>query len=127
MSVGGNDLFGDQLSKFESVIWPSMMMTRTIARLDRLVREIHRLNPAARVYLLGLYNPYQNTSLAAFLDRQVALWDSRLIAHFAGQPAVDVIRIADLFAYVSRLSPIDHFHPGHQGYALIAQRIAMTF
>lgn len=127
MSIGGNDLFGDRLSKFESLVWPSMMMANTIARVDRLVRDVHRLNPAARVYLLGLYNPYRNSSLSAFLDRQVALWDSRLIAHFADQPSVDVIRIADLFAFAPRLSSIDHFHPGHEAYALIAQRIAMTW
>ena len=126
LSIGGNDLFGDQLSKLESLVWPSMMMSRTIGRVDRLVSEIHRLNPTARVYLLGLYNPYRNSSLGAFLDRQVALWDARLIAHFAGQPNVDVVRIADLL-YASRLSAIDHFHPGHEAYGLIAQRIAMTW
>ena len=126
ISIGGNDLFGDQFAKLESLVWPSMMMSRTIARVDRLVREIHHLNPAARVYLLGLYNPYRDSSLARFLDRQVALWDARLIAHFADQPNVDVIRIADLL-FASRLSAIDHFHPGHEAYRLIAQRIATTW
>ena len=123
MSIGGNDLFGDSVSKVESFVWPSMMMARTIGRVDRLVAEIRRLNPSARIYLLGLYNPYRNS----FLDRQVALWDSKLIARFADQPNVDVIRIADLFTFKSRLSSIDRFHPGHEAYRLIAQRIAMTW
>ena len=127
LSIGGNDLFGDRLAKLTSIVWPSMMMTRTIGRVDRIVGSIHRINPSARIYLLGLYNPYRNASLATFLDRQVATWDSRLIAHFASQPNVDVIRIADLFAFAPRLSSIDHFHPGREGYALIAQRIAMTW
>src|SRR5207248_1739204 len=126
ISIGGNDLFGDQLSKLESLVWPSMMMARTIGRVDRLVGKIHHLNPAARAYLLGLYNPYRNSSIGVFLDRQVALWDAKLIAHFAEQPNVDVIRIADLL-FTSRLSAIDHFHPGHHAYKLIAQRIAMTW
>src|SRR5207244_8043592 len=54
--------------------------------------------PAARVVLLGLYDPYRTR----FLDEQVALWDSRLIARFARDPAVDVVRIADLLAYTAR-------------------------
>jgi lysophospholipase L1-like esterase len=127
ISIGGNDLFGDRISKLESLAWPSMTMARTIGRVDRLVSEIRHLNPAARVYLLGLYNPYRNSSLGAFLDQQVALWDARLIAHFAEQPNVDVVRIADVLARTSRLSSIDHFHPGHEAYKLIAQRIAMTW
>ena len=127
VSVGGNDLFGDRISKLESMLYPAMMMDRTIWRIDRLVRQIRELNPDTRVYLLGLYDPYRHSSLSAFLDRQVALWDSRLIAHFAADSDVDVIRIADLFVYARRLSTVDHFHPGQEGYKLIAQRIAMTW
>ncbi|HSP13388.1 MAG TPA: hypothetical protein VLV78_01400 [Thermoanaerobaculia bacterium] len=57
----------------------------------------------------------------------VASWDSQLIARFARDGSVDVVRIADLFAFTERLSSSDHFHPGAAGYALIAQRIAATF
>jgi lysophospholipase L1-like esterase len=127
LSIGGNDLFGDRLARLESLVWPSLAMRRTIAHIDHLVHTVQRVNPSARIYLVGLYNPYRNSSLTAFLDQQVAAWDSGLIAHFANQPGVDVIRIADLFAYVPRLSSIDHFHPGQSGYALIAERIAMTW
>ena len=127
LSIGGNDLFGDQIAKLESLVWPSLTMQTTIARIDHLVHVVHDVKPSARIYLVGLYNPYRDSSLSAFLDRQVAMWDSRLIAHFANDPRVDVIRIADLFASVPRLSSIDHFHPGQSGYALIAQRIAMTW
>ena len=127
VSIGGNDLFGDPVARLESFVWPSLMMQRTIARIDHLVRVVHDVRPSARIYLVGLYNPYRNSSAGAFLDRQVAMWDSRLIAHFADDSRVDVIRIADLFASVPRLSSVDHFHPGQSGYALIAQRIAMTW
>ena len=91
------------------------------ACIDR--NRIHTANPAARVVLLGLYNPYRT----AFLDEQVALWDSRLIARFARDREVDVVRIADLFTTTARLSPIDHFHPSAEGYALIAARVAATW
>jgi lysophospholipase L1-like esterase len=57
----------------------------------------------------------------------VARWDARLIARFADDRAVDVVRVADLFEYTARLSPVDHFHPGAAGYALIAARVASTW
>lgn len=127
VSIGGNDLFGDQVAKLESLVWPSIPMERTIARIDRLVGTLHGINPSARIDLVGLYNPYRNAAFSAFLDREVQMWDSRLIAHFANETGVDVVRIADLFRFVPRLSPVDHFHPGQSGYALIAQRIAVTW
>jgi lysophospholipase L1-like esterase len=98
-------------------------MEHTLDRVATIVERIHDANPAARVVLLGLYDPYRKP----LLDQQVARWDSRLIARFAGDCAVDVVRIADLFAYTARLSPVDHFHPAAEGYAMIAARIASTW
>lgn len=119
VSIGGNDLFGDGAARFLTRLAPA----RAINRIAAIVDRIHAANPAARVVLLGLYNPYRTP----FLDQQVALWDARLIARFARDREVDVVRIADLFAYTARLSPIDHFHPSAEGYALIAARISATW
>ena len=127
LSIGGNDLFGDRQSQVASLVWPSMARRITLSRVDRIIRLIRDINPAARLYVLGLYNPYRHSALSDFLDHQVALWDSALIAQFANRPDVDVVRIADLFEFVPRLSSLDHFHPSRAGYALIAERIAMTF
>ncbi|MFZ2490153.1 MAG: hypothetical protein WA208_01580 [Thermoanaerobaculia bacterium] len=44
----------------------------------------------------------------------------------ATKQKVTVIRIADLLARTDRISPLDHFHPGSQGYQAIARRIAET-
>lgn len=123
VSIGGNDLYGDNLSRFFTLLAPAHAMRRTIDRVAAIVSRIHDANPSARVVLLGLYNPYHT----AFLDEQVALWDARLITRFARDRGVDVVRIADLFADTSRLSPIDHFHPSAEGYALIAARIQATW
>jgi lysophospholipase L1-like esterase len=116
VSIGGNDLFGDAAARFTTLLAPSPAMDRTISRVAAIVREIHRVTPAARIVLLGLYDPYRT----AFLDEQAAHWDARLIERFARDRGVDVVRIAD----VVRLSPVDHFHPGAAGYAAIAARIA---
>jgi lysophospholipase L1-like esterase len=123
VSIGGNDLFGDPIARLATMIAPSLAMERTIDRIAAIVDRIHSANPAVRIVLLGLYDPYR----APLLDEQVARWDSRLIARFARDRAVDVVRIADLFTYTARLSPIDHFHPGAKGYELIAARVASTW
>ena len=116
ISIGGNDLYGDPVARLTTLLAPSHAMDRAVARIAAIVTTIHRLNPAARVFLLGLYDPYRTP----FLDEQVAHWDARLIERFARDRAVDVVRIADVVS----VSPIDHFHPGAAGYAAIAGRIA---
>jgi lysophospholipase L1-like esterase len=116
ISIGGNDLYGDPIARLTTLIAPSHAMNRTIARIASIVAAIHRINPVARVYLLGLYDPYKTP----FLDEQVAHWDAKLIERFARNRAVDVVRIADVVS----VSPLDHFHPGAAGYAAIAKRVA---
>ena len=123
VSIGGNDLFGDTVARFTTILAPTLSMERTIDRIALIVDRIHAANPAARIVLLGLYDPYRKPAL----DEQVARWDSSLIARFAHDRAVDVVRIADLFEYTTRLSPLDQFHPSAEGYALIAARIAGTW
>ncbi|MGZ8832119.1 MAG: GDSL-type esterase/lipase family protein [Thermoanaerobaculia bacterium] len=127
VSIGGNDLYGDPLARLRSTVWPAYSMHRAMARVNNVVHRIHALNPTARIFILGLYNPYRRSGIGSFLDRQVNAWDSLLIGRFAADPSVSVIRIADLFQFADRLSPLDHFHPSADGYALIAERIAVSF
>jgi lysophospholipase L1-like esterase len=122
VSIGGNDMYGDNTARLFTTIWPSMAMHRTLDRIESIVAQLHRINPAARVFLLGLYDPYHRPDL----DKQVALWDSRLIARFAGDARVQVIRIADLFMGNDRLSATDHYHPSAEGYRLIAARVLQS-
>src|SRR5262249_50425242 len=123
VSIGGNDLFGDPMARLTTIVAPQMAMELTIDRIAAIVDRLHTANPAARVVVLGLYDPYP----PPFLDTQVPYLDPSLTARFARDRAVDVVRIADLFAYTDRLSSLDHFHPGAEGYALIAARIASTW
>ncbi|HEY6141469.1 MAG TPA: GDSL-type esterase/lipase family protein [Thermoanaerobaculia bacterium] len=116
ISIGGNDLYGDSLARLATLLAPSLAMERTLNRVAAIVAAIHRANPTARVFLLGLYDPYQ----LPFLDEQVAHWDARLIERFARDRAVDVVRIAD----VVTVSTLDRFHPSAAGYAAIAGRVA---
>ncbi len=127
LSVGGNDLYGDSWARLLSGVWPWYQRERTLMRVERAVTVIQQMNPSARIYLLGLYNPYRRTSVASWIDTQVNLWDSGLIQEFASTPGVTVVRIADLLVRDERISPIDHFHPGALGYAAIGRRLADAF
>lgn len=127
LSVGGNDLYGDSWARLLSGVWPWYQRERTLIRVEAVVAVIQQVNPAARVYLLGLYNPYPTSSAASWIDTQVNLWDGGLIQEFASTPGVTVVRIADLLVHDERISPIDHFHPGALGYAAIARRLADAF
>lgn len=120
LSIGGNDLYGSTSARLVTSICPSCSMKFVLPQVRAVVQRLHRLNPAARVVLLGLYNPYRGR---AFLDRQVNIWDARLIEMFASDRNVDVVRIADLLRGATAISSIDHFHPSATGYALIAARI----
>ncbi len=127
MSIGGNDLYGDSLARLLTTLWPWYQRERTLSRVASLVAQVRQINPGARIYILGLYNPYQESRAGRWIDVQVNLWDGALIQRLSEMRGVTVIRIADVLARADRLSPIDHFHPGTLGYAAIARRIADTF
>jgi len=126
ISLGGNDLYGDSHARLLTRLLPAIQRRRATIKLAHIVESIERINPAAQVYVLGLYNPYRHSPLAAWLNEQVNLWDGGLIQRLASNQNVTVVRIADLLARGDRMSPLDHFHPGSQGYRAIARRIAET-
>jgi lysophospholipase L1-like esterase len=123
VSIGGNDLYGDTRARLLSTLFPAVHQILTAHNVRRIVAELHALNPAMRIYVLGLYNPYRGGAQSTWLDRQVNLWDARLIAQFAALQHVTVIRICDLLDRPDRISSVDHFHPGAMGYEEIARRI----
>lgn len=126
MSIGGNDLFGSSRERLISLVAPRLSMSLVAARLERLVRRIHTLNSKARIIVLGVYNPYAGSSLGPTVERLVQLWSSTLFARFATHSHVTVMSIADIFHDRRRISR-DRFHPGAEGYARIAARIAGGF
>jgi lysophospholipase L1-like esterase len=123
VSIGGNDLFGDSIARARSTFAPGWSMRRAGDRVEAVVRRIRRENRSARIYLLGLYNPYR----ARWLDAPVARWDARLIERFAATAGVTTIRIADVLDGPGTLSPLDRFHPSARGYRAIAERVMSSW
>lgn len=119
LSIGGNDLFGDSQARLLTTFAPELAMHRAEQRVRRVVAAVRRENATARIYVLGLYNPYR----AAWLDPLIARWDARLTGASAEMGGVTVVRVIDLLDGPGMLSPIDRFHPSAAGYRAIAGRV----
>jgi len=101
-------------------------MKTVLDRIDDSVKTLRRVSPTARIFIVGLYNPFVSTPTGGMLTPLVMRWNARMTERFSGDDNVVVVPTADLFAYHDRLST-DRFHPSGEGYALIARRIADSF
>ena len=126
ISIGGNDLWGGTDWRNAPPKDPDATMSRVLDHIGEIVKELRGANPTARIFIVGLYNPFISTPSGALLTPLVLRWNARMTERFSGDANVVVVPTADLFAYHDRLSP-DRFHPSGDGYALIARRIADSF
>lgn len=126
VSIGGNDLWGDNNWRNAPPSDPQAVMNTVLDRVTRAVTAVRGANPNARIFVIGLYNPFVNTPFGGTLTPFLNDWNAKLIERFARDPNIVVVQTADLFNWRDRLS-FDRFHPGNEGYAMIARRIADTF
>lgn len=122
LSMGANDLREPLTVGFSES--PFALIDRVLGNIRAAVTELQRLNPEARILILGAYAPLPEDRVALFLEPLVALWDSALAAQFADDPRVAIVRMSDIVDRPERLSPIDSFHPGGEAYQKTAARIA---
>jgi lysophospholipase L1-like esterase len=124
ISIGGNDLWGgaEGLRRGPRKN-PERVMAATLDSLDRIVKKVRAANPKARIFVVGLYNPFVTAPFGNLLSVLVNKWNSMEFDRFAADTNVTVVETSDLFSHRSRLS-LDNFHPNDEGYALIARRIA---
>lgn len=123
VSIGGNDLLGGTDFRNAPPANPDAMMKPVLERIDTVVKKIRADNAKARIYVIGLYNPYSNAPMGRVITALVNRWNAQLIEHFSSDPNVFVVQTSDIFANHNRLA-VDNFHPGDEGYELIARRIA---
>jgi lysophospholipase L1-like esterase len=122
VSIGGNDVWGDNLRNRVPPN-PQRVLEEVLARVTACVRDVRAANPTARIFIVGLYNPFVTAPFGRMLTPLVNRWNAGLVERFAGDPNVVVVQTSDIFAYHDRLS-FDRFHPSDVGYELIARRIA---
>lgn len=123
ISIGGNDLWGDAQMRTGAPKNPEATMETVLENISKIMAVVREANPKARVFLVGLYNPFDTTPFGGMLSPLITRWNSRLADRFATDPNFVVVQTADIFAHHERLSA-DRFHPGGEGYSLIARRIA---
>jgi lysophospholipase L1-like esterase len=123
VSIGGNDLWGGTDWRNAAPPDPDAVMNGVLARIATAVERIRAANPHARIFFIGLYNPFVSSPEGAKLTALVNHWNARLLEHFGDDPNFTLVATADLFSHRDRLS-VDRFHPGGEGYELIARRIA---
>jgi lysophospholipase L1-like esterase len=126
VSIGGNDLWGGTDWRSAPPRDPDAVMDAVLANIETIVKTLRAANPRARIFYVGLYNPFVSTPMGAALNPLVARWNVRVGERFASDPNFVVVQTADLFRFHDRLSA-DRFHPSAEGYALIARRIADAF
>lgn len=118
VSIGGNDLWGGTDWRNAPPQNPEAVMNAVLDRIERIVTIVREQNPRARIFLIGLYSPF-GPQIVPLVSR----WNAHEIERFSRDPNVTVVQTADLFSHRDRLSA-DRFHPGSEGYELIARRIA---
>ena len=118
ISIGGNDLWGGSDWRNTPPARPEVVMDGVLDRIENVVKIVREANPRARIFLIGLYSPF-----GPQLSPLVARWNARQLERFARDPNITVVQTSDLFSHRDRLS-LDRFHPGSEGYQLIARRIA---
>lgn len=124
VSIGGNDLWaGGTDWRNAPPSDPDKVMDTVLDRIEKGVRIMRDANPKARIMFVGLYNPFSATAFGARLSALVNRWNAKLLDRFGDDPNFTLVQTADLFTHHDRLA-LDRFHPGAEGYALIARRIA---
>jgi len=123
VSIGGNDLWGDNNWRNGPPRDPEGVMKDVLNRVEEAVKIIRGANPSARIFVIGLYNPAISTPFGKILTPFVSRWNALLLERFGSDPNVVIVQTSDIFAYRDRLS-FDRFHPNDEGYSLIARRIA---
>jgi lysophospholipase L1-like esterase len=123
VSIGGNDLWGDNNWRNAPPRDPEGVMKGVLDRVESSVTIIRGANPSARIFVIGLYNPFVSTPFGKMLTPFVNRWNALLVERFGSDPNVVIVQTSDIFAYRDRLS-FDRFHPNDEGYTLIARRIA---
>ena len=123
VSIGGNDLWGDNNWRNAPPRNPEAVMKDVLDRIEESVKIVRRTNRSARIFVIGLYNPFITTPFGKLLTPFVNRWNALLVERFSSDPNVVIVQTSDIFAYRDRLS-FDRFHPNDEGYTLIARRIA---
>ena len=83
VSIGGNDLWGGTDWRNAPPRDPDAVMTGVLDRLSQIVAKLREASPTARIFIIGLYNPFISAPQGSMLSPIVTRWNARLAERFA--------------------------------------------
>ncbi|WP_312099165.1 SGNH/GDSL hydrolase family protein [Niallia sp.] len=126
ITIGGNDLFqgGQSLTEIEEDSI-SKLLTTYSKQLNVVLTTIRSVNKDAPIYLIGLYNPFNDLENSALTSQIVRTWNNATAEICANYPRAIFVPTYDIFQQnVQQYLYSDHFHPNKKGYQLMAERVA---
>jgi lysophospholipase L1-like esterase len=126
ITIGGNDLFRggqtlmdlnlDQIKEYEQEF---------IKNINTILTDIRSANTDARIFLIGLYNPFIQLSDSDITSKVVLDWNYKTAEEVSKFPKAVFVPTYDLFQLkMDDYLYTDQFHPNTEGYKVIAERVA---
>ncbi|MCU6797044.1 GDSL-type esterase/lipase family protein [Paenibacillus sp. WQ 127069] len=126
VSIGGNDLFrGGQAMGDLSETRIKETEDAYLPQLDGILKQLREHNPTARIFLIGLYNPFSELKDSVTTTKIVRDWNYKSSEIAAKYTLTVLVPTFDLFQLkVQDYLAKDLFHPNAAGYRLIGDRLA---
>lgn len=125
ITIGGNDL-KDSIEDLEKIDLKQAEKSRTIfeKNLEQILKTIRSYNQNTPVFLFSLYNPYGDLSGRELTSETVLQWNETIQDISQKYANIIVVPTFDLFQMQpTKYLSSDHFHPNHQGYQRMAERL----
>jgi lysophospholipase L1-like esterase len=126
LTIGGNDLFqgGATLQNLDAANIRKIE-DGYLRQLDMILKALREKNDDARIYLIGLYNPFIALQNSAVTTKIVRDWNYKTAETVAAYPQTVFVPTLDLFQLkVQDYLALDMFHPNGTGHRLIGDRVA---